>query len=70
MAGNDIKRIREIHEIQQNYNIKDSLFVENEEKFDSVLENESNFGHFDGLDNSKQKERDAKVKSELEKRIR
>ena len=70
MAGNDIKKFREIHEIQQNYNIKDSLFVENEEKIDSVLENESNFGHFDGLDNSKQKERDAKVKSELEKRIR
>ena len=70
MAENDVKRIHAAREVSQNFNQRDSLFVQNEEKVDAVLENESNFGRFDGLDSSGKKEKEEKVKEELDRRIR
>ena len=70
MAEDNVKRIHGTREIQQNQRLNEPLFIKGEEKTDSVLENESNFGRFDGLDISSKKEKEENVKKELERRIK
>lgn len=70
MAEDNVKRIHGTREIQQNQRLNEPLFIKGEEKIDAVLENESNFGRFDGLDISGKKEKEENVKKELERRIK